>query len=268
MNNKEFAVKALDIAENYKTVYANGMFGSLVTEPIIAQKAGQLPGWYTTTRQTALRSLIGKGYFGFDCVCFVKAILWGWDGSRDKNYGGAKYQSNGVPDIDEGEMLKVCSGVSADFTGIVPGEYLWTSGHCGIYVGDGLAVECTPKWNNGVQITAVANMGEKYGYNNRRWEKHGKLPYVTYLAEVAPKPEQPAGKTVTIELLTLRRGENKGNAQIGTVQRILKLMGYYFMDIDCSFGSGTEMAVKAFQKDKKLVVDGVVGQNTWAALLK
>lgn len=266
MNNKEFASKALDIAKNYKTVYANGMFGSLITEQIIAQKAKQLPGWYATSRQAALRSLIGKNYFGFDCVCFVKAILWGWSGSTDKNYGGAVYHSNGVPDIGEGEMLNACSDVSEDFKNIAVGEYLWTSGHCGIYIGDGLAVECTPKWKNGVQITAVDNIAQKAGYNSRMWKKHGKLPYVTYV-DVRPEPA-PAGKTVTVELLTLRRGENRLHPQIYTIQRLLKLMGYYTMDIDGSFGGGTDTAVRTLQKDKGLEVDGVVGLNTWNALLK
>ena len=81
MTNKEFVQKAIDAAKNYKTIYANGMFGSLITEQIIAQKAKQLPGWYTAERQSNLRKLIGKGYFGFDCVCFVKGLLWGWNGS-------------------------------------------------------------------------------------------------------------------------------------------------------------------------------------------
>lgn len=35
---------------------------------------------------------------------------------------------------------------------------------------------------------------------------------------------------------------------------------------DGKFGKNTEKAVKAFQKDHKLVVDGIVGKNTWAAL--
>lgn len=266
MTNKEFAQKAIDAAVNYKTIYANGMFGSLIEENIIAQKVRQLPGWYTAQRQAELRDLIGRGYFGFDCVCFVKGLLWGWCGDASKTYGGAKYESNGVPDIGEGEMLNVCSDVSEDFKNIAVGEYLWTFGHCGIYVGDGLAVECTPKWENKVQITAVKNLGEKAGYNSRTWERHGKLPYVTYVAEpIAPSYN---GKTVSIELLTLRRGENRGNPQIYTIQRLLKMMGYYAMDIDGSFGGGTDMAVKAFQRDKQLATDGIVGKDTWAALLK
>ena len=47
-----------------------------------------------------------------------------------------------------------------------------------------------------------------------------------------------------------------------------KLGENYFTDIDGIFGSGTEKAVKAFQSEKKIAVDGIVGPNTWNKLLK
>jgi hypothetical protein len=77
-------------------------------------------------------------------------------------------------------MINVCSGVSKDFSNIEVGEVVWMKGHIGVYIGDGLAVECTPKWENKVQITAVGNIGKKTGYNTRTWTKHGKLPYISY----------------------------------------------------------------------------------------
>ena len=89
ITSNEFIQRLLDAAKNHKTVYANGMFGHLISEEIISQKAQQLPGWYTASRQADLRELIGKEYFGFDCVCLVKGILWGWNGDVSKKYGGA-----------------------------------------------------------------------------------------------------------------------------------------------------------------------------------
>lgn len=268
MTNKEMVNKALDVVRQHKTVYANGMFGSPITQGIIDQKTRQLPGWYTADRQARLRALIGKDYFGFDCICFIKGLLWGWNGDASKSYGGAVYQANGVPDITEKQMLDKCSDVSGDFSNIVVGEYLYTDGHCGLYIGDGLAVECTPAWKNGVQVTAVANIASKSGYNSRTWLKHGKMPYVTYIADVVPEAPKTSGNPVAITLDTLRQGERRGDPQIATVQRILKLMGYYTMDIDASFGTGTLKAIKDFQQAKGLAIDGVVGQQTWNALLK
>jgi len=133
--------------------------------------------------------------FGFDCVCLIKGVLWGWNGDASRTYGGAGYAENGVPDIGADSMIKVCSGVTSDFSGIVPGAAVWLEGHIGVYIGDGLAVECSPKWENKVQITAVGNIGKKAGYNTRTWTKWGRLPYIDYTAEPepAPEPEKPAG---------------------------------------------------------------------------
>lgn len=181
MTARELAEKASDIAKNRNTVYMWGVFGAPVTESVIAGKAKQYPSWYSAAKQADFRKLIGKGYFGFDCVCLIKAILWGWNGDSSKSYGGAVYASNGVPDIGADSMIAKCSGVSATgWDSMEVGEALWCSGHIGIYIGGGLAVECTPAWENRVQITAVKNIGTKAGYNARRWTKHGKLPYVTY----------------------------------------------------------------------------------------
>ena len=118
--------------------------------------------------------------FGFDCVNLIKGILWGWDGDLSAQYGGARYGSNGVPDVSADGMVRLCKNVTADFREIVLGAAVWMPGHIGLYIGEGLAVECTPKWANGVQITAVGNLGKKAGYDVRTWKKWGLLPYVSY----------------------------------------------------------------------------------------
>lgn len=65
---------------------------------------------------------------------------------------------------------------------------------------------------------------------------------------------------------TLRRGD-KG-AYVTLLQTELVQRGYDVgtSGIDGDFGRATEAAVKAFQKDAGLVVDGVCGQKTWDAL--
>ena len=50
------------------------------------------------------------------------------------------------------------------------------------------------------------------------------------------------------------------------VQQRLKELGYYNGAIDGIFGSQTIQAVKNFQRDYGLVVDGIVGKNTLAQL--
>lgn len=185
MTAKELAAACLNVANYHKTVYMWGTFGAPVTESVIVEKSKQYPTWYTAARQASFRKLIGKGYFGFDCVNLIKGILWGWSGNATKTYGGAGYATNGVPDTNADGAIKCCTDISTDFTGVEVGEALWLSGHFGIYIGDGLAVECTPRWSNGVQVTAVANMGSKSGYNARKWTKHGKMPWVEYKTDTA-----------------------------------------------------------------------------------
>lgn len=193
MTAAQLVATAIDIAKNHKTLYVMGCFGA----PMTASNKERYTKNHSYNKQTSRTAMIkatSADTFGFDCVCLIKGILWGWNGDKSKTYGGATYASNGVPDIDADQMIKQCSGVSTGFSGIVPGEMLWSSGHAGIYIGDGLAVECTPSWDNRVQITAVGNIGSKSGYNTRTWTKHGKLPYVDYSVQQTPAPEK-SGQT-------------------------------------------------------------------------
>lgn len=144
MKASELAAKALDIAKNYLTVYVWGAVGSPVTEQTISDKVKQYPSNRTSGHEARARAVIGKNAWMFDCVNLLKAILWGWKGDASKYYGGATYCSNGVPDINADTMFARCTQQSADFSNIQVGEALWMSGHIGVYVGDGLGVECTP----------------------------------------------------------------------------------------------------------------------------
>lgn len=177
MKNAEFTDKLRRAAEGYKTLYIKGCFGA----PMTAKNKKRYSNNNAYNRGRAdMINAASADTFGFDCVCLVKGILWGWRGDGTKNYGGASYASGGVPDIGTETIIKRCADVSEDFGDIVPGELLHMPGHVGVYIGGGLAVECTPAWKNGVQITAVGNIGKVAGYKTRRWERHGKLPWVDY----------------------------------------------------------------------------------------
>ena len=118
---KELAAACEDVARNHKSVYVNGAFGWPMTE---ANKQRALNA-YAFNRKAVRKAAIqaaSANTFGFDCICFIKALLWGWEGATGKEYGGAKYQSNGVPDIGEKAMLNACADVNADFSKIQVGE--------------------------------------------------------------------------------------------------------------------------------------------------
>ncbi len=52
------------------------------------------------------------------------------------------------------------------------------------------------------------------------------------------------------------------------IQKRLQALGYYRGPLDSVFGGGTDAAVRAFQKSKKLTPDGIVGDLTWKALFQ
>ena len=190
MTNKKLVEKCIDIAKNYKTLYVMGGIGYHLTEANKkrAINNGAHGSYNAQSSRKKMINAADDNTWAFDCVCLIKSILWGWRGDKTKSYGGAIYNSNDVPDINADQMINACKNVSTDFSKIEIGEAVWLKGHIGVYIGDGLAVECTPSWKNCVQITACNC--DKAGYNRRNWTKHGKLPYVEYVKEtvVAPTP--------------------------------------------------------------------------------
>jgi len=64
--------------------------------------------------------------------------------------------------------------------------------------------------------------------------------------------------------VNLRFG-SKGS-EVVKLQQALKNKGYYNSTIDGSFGRITERAVINFQKDNRLIVDGIAGKQTQSAL--
>ena len=180
-----FCAWALNIARNYKTSYMLGPWGWPATDKMITRATTNGSNAQTNKQWLSYANAIkGKGFL-FDCVGLIKAILWGWSGDLTRTYGGAGYACNGVPDYDALKMLNCCGEISTDFSTIVPGEVVWMDGHIGIYVGGGVVVESTPKWNWGVQESTCLNVAGKQlpgTVGSRTWTKHGKLPWVDYTA--------------------------------------------------------------------------------------
>lgn len=266
MNNIEFVNKLKNIATNNKTIYVLGGFGSPMNAANKKRYTNNLDFNKKPERKAKIEAA-SADTFGFDCSGLIKGVLWGWNGDTSKEYGGLKYQSNGVPDINANTLISKCSGTSAVFNGLELGELLWMEGHVGIYIGDGLAVECTHRWKDGVQITAVHNIATKSGYNGRAWTKHGKLPYIEYVKEQKPVDNTPKPAANPVGMRTMRRGD-KGE-DVRALQILLAGRGCNgkMHTPDGAFGPNTEGAVKLYQEKVGLTVDGIAGPNTWGKLL-
>lgn len=170
--------KVKDIANNYKTLYVYACFGS----PLNDTNKKRYTNNCDYNRQPSRSNKIwnaSSDTFGFDCVNLIKGVLWGWNGDLNKTYGGAVYASNGVPDTNANGMFwDCCYNQSSDFSNVEPGEFVWMDGHIGVAITKQLAVECTPIWKDGVQITAInCNVP---GYNRRDWTSHGKCRFIDY----------------------------------------------------------------------------------------
>lgn len=207
MLNKELAKKVKDVAEHYKTLYIMGAIG----QPLNESNKKFLIGLYQYNRDKAAKiNAASADTFGFDCVCFVKSVgYWGWSGDVGALYGGATYASNGMPDITVEALLDRCSGISSDFSKIPIGAFVENSGHCGIYIGGGLVVECNELHTDNVFISALGNRAPINGYPTTTWKRWGMLPNVEYVPATDLKPND----KVTLKEGALIYGQNCGFAK-------------------------------------------------------
>ena len=80
---------------------------------------------------------------------------------------------------------------------------------------------------------------------------------------------QTADAQVTLSLPVLRKGLYASEPPVERLQTILNFVrGVPDLAVDAIFGPKTEAAVREFQSNENLTVDGIVGRQTWAALLR
>jgi len=191
------------------------------------------------------------GSRSFDCVNLVKVLL----NDYDINNNTAGYKVNPKPDVTEYGLLSRCSNISSDFSALQPGELLYMSGHVGVYVGEFEAfnvVECTTSFGGGVVTSYVDASGKRYSKKgsraSKKWTSHGMLPYEDV-------------KSVKIFIPTLRYGMR--SEQVRILQGNLNA-SYIGMQIetDSIFGKYTRAAVRRFQSQYKIGVDGIAGPET------
>lgn len=252
MKASTFVDTAKKTATDYKTLYVYGCFGA----PMNAKNKQRYTHNYAyNERPDRTKKILAASYdtFGFDCVCLLKGILWGWCGNVNATYGGATYGANGVPDTSaDGMFNQYCYDRSSDFSNIQIGEFVWLKGHIGVYVGGGLVVECTPIWKDGCQLTALGNIGKVSGYPTRTWTQHGKSKFLEYDSPVPPTPTD--------------FFPPKGYYTVGDSDSHVELIDNFLANKTLGelFGTYTKFAVMALQDKYNISggIDGNIGKYT------
>lgn len=156
-----------------------GTYGLVITSSIIKSKTAQYPTRYSASRVAELNKCVTT-HRGCDCAGLIKWFLWSENDAHDIKYN-SKTDRN-------------CTGLynaatekgSIDNLPEIPGLILYKSGHVGVYVGNGEAVECTlGSYGDGVVKTKVKGRG---------WTDWLKIPEIEYIEE---KKEEPKPVTTT-----------------------------------------------------------------------
>lgn len=129
-----------------------------------------------------------------------------------------------------------------------------TMEHTGIHVGGGKIIHCS------VEVKEGKTTDKGWTHYGIPKGLEGTAPVPTPTPTPAPEPSPTPGKP------TLRKGSS-GEYVTLLQTKLINLgydLGYY--KADGKFGSKTEEAVKMFQFNNNLKVDGIVGHDTWGAL--
>lgn len=163
-------------AENALQLKTKYMWGGIM-RPITAAYAAQLikmyPAQYSAARQAELNGLVGRGYFGCDCVGLVKSYYW--SGKADGGTGSPNYGKAGFPDVNAHGMYNAAKVKGTiDTIPEVPGlvVYCKSRPHVGVYVGNGYTIESTL----GGGFDGIV----KRKLKDWIWEYWFECPYITY----------------------------------------------------------------------------------------
>ncbi len=215
-------------------------YGSQWIGHMVADCSGLISGFFSRNK--------GKMVHGSD------TMFRNWCQARGTLQGGKR---------TDGKLLQPGTAVFNYDT--VKGKYY----HVGVFIGDGLVIEA---------------MGAQHGVTTSkitRWGYWGELKGLDYsgMGSVQQVGGQGAGTQGTgtrdqgqdgliVLCPTIRKG-SKGEP-VELLQKALQKLGYDLgpCGVDGDFGSATRVAVKMYQQERGLAVDGICGPRTWQALKK
>ena len=216
----------------------------------------------TTDSDRANGRKYGKKWIGHMVADCSGLFSWAF-----KQLGGTMYHGSNTMYLkwcsDKG---KLDNGKRTDGKSLKPGTavFVWNGknySHVGLFIGDGTVIEAKGTIF-GVTTSKVSDT---------KWTHWGELNGVDYGSNSSSTSISTPATTKDDNLSTdgrptLKKG-SKGE-YVTLLQTKLIQKGYDLgkWGADGDFGSQTEKAVREFQEDHGLKVDGVVGASTWSAL--
>ena len=238
------------------------------TASVLKSKSKQYPSHYASSRMAKYNKAIANKCVCADCVGLGKGFIWtnGGVGVIEAIGTGkkivSKYGSNGCPDRSANGMFTYAKSKKKNYGPIntipeIPGLAVRKDGHVGYYIGNGEVVEAYG-FAKGIIITKL---------KDRPWTDWYEFPGVEYVSSSIQKPdtdsEEPL-KEYKFGSRTLRKGYS--GTDVKELQELLCELDYK-APTDGHYQDETINAVKLFQKDNDLKVDGLAGKKTFAALI-
>lgn len=262
------AVKAKDFVEKVEQAYTEkwgyiwATAGDSWTEKRqqnLEAKYNSDPARYSDYKQGAQYGSKWIGHTVADCSGLIKWAL------KQLGITGIYHGSNSQFSKNCSKTGKIVKGEKIPIGALIfTGNEVGQHNHVGVLVKENCVCEAQGTIK-GVVHTPLSN---------KKWTYWGLVKGVTYTAfGKEEQKEDPIPETVTmpitmeVTLPTLRKGD-KG-CEVALLQQALVKNGETLpkYGVDSDFGNETLKAVKKFQKDHGLVVDGIVGPKTWKALV-
>ena len=225
----------------------------------------------------------GKKWIGHRVADCSGLFSWAF-----RQLGGTMYHGSNTMYLkwcaDKGKLEK---GKRTDGKTLKPGTavFVWngkTYSHVGLYIGDGTVIEAMGTCSGVTTTKVTANKWKYWGelmgvdYEQGGFPTQGCRPFSAENCPLdsfpgATNPPDlfgPSPLVTTTSKQTIRKG-SKGE-DVKACQEILMRLGYDLgpCGVDGDFGKCTDAAVRKFQEERGLVVDGIVGKMTWKELMK
>lgn len=205
----------------------------------------------------------------FDCSA---AVIQAWENAGvPVKSSGATYTGNMLQVFKKCGFRDVTDSVNlATGAGLIRGDVLLTvPRHTAMFCGNGKEVEASIN-EKGTATGGVPGdqTGKEFlirSYRNYPWT------YVLRYAESGSMEEKTeSGASYMFSVGVVKKG-SKGN-DVKLLQRLLKSNGFKGKDgkilsIDGNAGVNTDYAIRQYQNDRGLTVDGCAGQKTWKSIL-